>query len=342
MYNASSFIGRCLESILEQGIDSNGYEIIVVNDGSNDGSLAIVEEFQKTYSNIKIVSQENQGQSVARNRGIREATGKYLWFIDADDFLIPNSLKGIYDTVFGDGKKNKDNPKYEDIDIITFDVIRGPEKEFMPSPTVQSDPIYAPILNGSDFIATFPKRFPNGPWWYFIRKKFVEASSLYFHEGKLLEDGLFIITALLTASSVGHISQSLYYYALRPGSTMYTYTLEQLEKINDGFRNAISYLTKLLEEHKTEMGPECYDRLIARRNGYIVFLLVRLLKYGTTSHAKEALKWLKNEHLYPIGPLIGKDYKNWRMRLLNKFINRERLYLFSCRVYGGIKSRQNK
>lgn len=340
MYNAELFIGRCLNSILEQQIDPTRYEIIIVNDGSTDNSTVIVEDYRKQHSHIKLLSQKNQGQSVARNRGIREASGEYLWFVDADDFLIPSSVKIVYDYVFYDENPNnmQRGKKYEKIDLITFDMLRGPDKDFEESMCVFTEPQYAAILEGSDFIASFPKRIPNSPCWYFIRKEFVEKNSLFFHEGKLLEDGLFTFTALLKASSVGYISHPLYYYALRPGSTMYTYTPQQLERLNDGFRNAISYLTKLLEEHTTEMSQECYDRLIARRNGYVVFLLLRMLKYGTVSNAKETLQQLKKEGLYPVGKLIGKDYKSWRMRLLNLYINRERLYLVSCSLHGVVKS----
>ena len=340
MYNASAYIARCLDSILCQKISIDDYEIIIINDGSTDNSVNIVEKYQNKYPHIKLFNQDNQGQSVARNRGIKEATGKYLWFIDADDFLIPNTLHEIFYKVFytTDFTHLKEWRGYSECDLITFDVLRGPDKDYNESSS--SNPITKidPILTGCDFISKFPNRFPNGPWWYFIRKEFIENNSLYFQDGKLLEDGLFIITALLKASKVGHISQTLYYYAIRQGSTMYTYTPEQLEKINDGFRNAISYLTELLEENKTKMEATCYDRLIARRNGYVVFLLIRLLKYGTPRYAKRTLKQLKKQNLYPINNLIGKDYKSLRMRSLSLIINKDYIYLLGCHIYNTFKS----
>ena len=340
MYNASPFINRCIDSIINQGIDQDGYEILIINDGSTDDSLRKVEKYQNSYPNVRIITQKNQGQSIARNRGIKEAKGRYLWFIDADDFLIPNSLKKVYESIFVTTQqlKNRTAQEYATCDIITFNVIKGPDKDYNKTQIYHTTPSYSPIQKGSEFIVNFPDRFPNGPWWYFIRKEFIDNHGILFHEGKLLEDGLFIITALLSADKVGYVSQTLYYYALRPGSTMYTYTPSQLEKINDGFRNAISYLTNLLEEKKTSIGKACYDRLIARRNGYVVFLLIRLLKYSHPKYAKETLACLKRDNLYPIRNLIGKDYKSWRMKSVHMLINKEWIYLSSCQVYRVIKA----
>ena len=90
VYNVADYLPKCLDSLLVQDLSQNEYEIIVVNDGSTDNSGKIAEEYSKTYSNIILINQENQGLSGARNTGIQNAKGEYVQFVDSDDYLEPN------------------------------------------------------------------------------------------------------------------------------------------------------------------------------------------------------------------------------------------------------------
>ena len=95
VYNAETYIKQCLDSLLEQDTEQEKYEIICINDGSTDDSLRILEEYAKKYDNIRLIDKQNEGVSVARNLGLEKACGKYVWFVDADDFIKPNCLKMI-------------------------------------------------------------------------------------------------------------------------------------------------------------------------------------------------------------------------------------------------------
>ncbi len=96
IYNVEEFLPQCLDSVLNQDIALNEYEIICVIDGSPDNSIDIVREYQEKYSNIVLVEQENGGVCSARNHGIRLAKGEYVWFIDPDDFIVTNCLMYLY------------------------------------------------------------------------------------------------------------------------------------------------------------------------------------------------------------------------------------------------------
>lgn len=85
VYNVEKYVGRCIESCLKQDLSPKEYEILVVNDGSKDGSIDIVRRYARENENIRIIEQENAGLSAARNHGIKEARGEYLWFVDSDD-----------------------------------------------------------------------------------------------------------------------------------------------------------------------------------------------------------------------------------------------------------------
>jgi glycosyltransferase involved in cell wall biosynthesis len=113
VYNVENYLARCLDSILDQNLDFSNYEIILVNDGSQDKSLDVALEYQKKYSNIKVISQENQGSSVARNAGYALAIGDYLYFMDSDDYVETAVFKNLLDLAI----KLK-------LDLIGFDMLR--------------------------------------------------------------------------------------------------------------------------------------------------------------------------------------------------------------------------
>lgn len=95
VYNVEKYIEKCLFSCINQNISSSDYEIIVINDGTKDNSLAIVNKMAAQYDNIIVVSQDNQGLSAARNKGFSLAKGEYVWFVDSDDWIAENCLSEI-------------------------------------------------------------------------------------------------------------------------------------------------------------------------------------------------------------------------------------------------------
>lgn len=95
VYNAGPFLAECLDSCIDQDIPSDDYEIICVNDGSTDNSYSILTEYSANYPHIHIINQDNKGVSIARNAGMEVASGEYLWFVDADDFIQTNILSEL-------------------------------------------------------------------------------------------------------------------------------------------------------------------------------------------------------------------------------------------------------
>ena len=94
VYNVEKYLRRTLESVENQTFKN--FEVIIVNDGSTDGSLEIIQEFVNKHDNFILVDQENSGVGMARNAGIKVSRGIYIAFLDSDDFLEPNYLKKLY------------------------------------------------------------------------------------------------------------------------------------------------------------------------------------------------------------------------------------------------------
>ncbi|MDF2617290.1 MAG: glycosyl transferase family 2 [Sedimentibacter sp.] len=97
VYNVEKYLSRCLESILSQSLKE--IEIIVVNGGSTDNSLEICRYYEKKDSRIIIIDKKNEGVSVARNTGIEKASGKYIGFVDPDDWIEKNMYENMYNTI---------------------------------------------------------------------------------------------------------------------------------------------------------------------------------------------------------------------------------------------------
>lgn len=97
IYNAQRYIRQCLDSILNQTFETTEYEIICVDDGSIDDTNKILMEYVSKHSNVVLIKQNHQGQGPSRNAGVKVARGKYIKFVDADDFLHPNALRSLYD-----------------------------------------------------------------------------------------------------------------------------------------------------------------------------------------------------------------------------------------------------
>ena len=107
VYNAAEFLPRCLDSVLQQELQD--IEIICINDGSTDNSEQVIKEYAGKDDRIKLISRPNKGAAAARNAGIKAAEGKYIAFVDADDFLNPGLFKLFTE-------KNAQN----DVDIFMF------------------------------------------------------------------------------------------------------------------------------------------------------------------------------------------------------------------------------
>mgnify|MGYP005895225883 CR=1 FL=1 len=129
VYNVEDYLSECVDSLLNQDVPSELYEIILYDDGSTDGSLRIAQKYGAGYANIRVFTHPNSGAAETRNEAIEKAVGKYIWFVDSDDFITENMLEKMHDCIaesgsdiaicginnFLDGAETEDKSQMNDI-----------------------------------------------------------------------------------------------------------------------------------------------------------------------------------------------------------------------------------
>jgi glycosyltransferase involved in cell wall biosynthesis/serine acetyltransferase/ubiquinone/menaquinone biosynthesis C-methylase UbiE len=201
-YNVENYISKCLDSILRQSISD--IEIIVVDDGSVDSTNAILRSYEKNDSRIKVYKQKNAGQGAARTFGLKKAKGDYVWFVDADDWLVDFSLLRIVNIL----SKNK-----PDVMVINFEYTFD-EKPSQPSNLTPSH-LVGRIINPNDDVGNFAtvSCWNTPPWRLISNRNHLIKNDIKFAQGVFYEDHPFAINLMLSASKVyvdGSISYSYY------------------------------------------------------------------------------------------------------------------------------------
>lgn len=200
VYNTEKFIKRCMGSCVRQDLSANDYEIIVINDGSTDNSLSLIEEFSNDYPNIVIRSQKNSGLSEARNSGLNIAQGDFIVFLDSDDWIADNCIKTIVDHFEKDG-----------LDLLKIAAANVFGDRVVRRYNIDNNKIFSGIdllERGIDFCAPFTV----------YRKSFLDKYNLRFKPGVFHEDNDFTPRAYFYANKVGCINNLVYYVYQSPNS----------------------------------------------------------------------------------------------------------------------------
>lgn len=220
IYNAEIYITRCLESIINQ--DYQGYiECILIDDCSKDNSIQIVTNFihtqQSSQIQFKILCQKsNQGASVARNTGILQAKGKYLFFLDADDELMPNGLSSLIKLAY----------KYPQAEIIQSGALCLEQgKEWTKQPWLNFERIQRPeYIDNPQWIKTYilSMHFPVAPWSKLIKRDFILHNNLFFKPGIIHEDDHWCYFLSKYVKHIAFLNKNILIHYINANSVMRT------------------------------------------------------------------------------------------------------------------------
>lgn len=215
VYNAEDYVEECVNSIRNNTFKN--IEIICVNDGSTDNSLAVLNSLKLKDDRIVVVDKPNGGPSDTRNAGIDVAKGEYISFIDSDDYIHPKTYEFLYAKVL---KENLDQLYFCAKSFFDGDDIKSKFFKFNDLYRRRKD--YSDIVSGRQFFieSVNNAEFRPSPCMVISRREFLNKNNLRFEKGLLHEDNLFIIQCLTFAEKVSYVNADLYFRRVRHESIM--------------------------------------------------------------------------------------------------------------------------
>lgn len=201
VFNAKKYLERCLDSILKSLKGISG-EVLVVDNGSTDSSLSILEKYKRKFPKlVRVLQCHTPGAAAVRNYGVLEARSKYIWFIDADDEITEDAVGKLLETA-----------KAQDADMVMLGAKRVfPDHEDYLSPVSTDETDYK-----SRFI-----RYGMGPWQVVIRRKWWNEQGFKFKEGMIHEDMELMSALILYTDKFSSVDKPLYIYYQNTGSVLH-------------------------------------------------------------------------------------------------------------------------
>lgn len=219
-YNASRFIRQCIESILNQ--DFHDWELIIIDDGSTDNTKKICEEYISTNRKIHLITQQNQGVSVARNKGLCISSGDFIMFIDADDLLPCHSLRTFHEALKLNPATDILRGEFNAIDISGNKLFTSNKKVINKSRIYYCDDInkfYSKYIKTEYFL-----------WLMWIRKSCM--TGILFKEGQIyMEDAWFLFAVMRNIRNCIYIPQVTYSYRKYSGATSSLLNEKKIENV---------------------------------------------------------------------------------------------------------------
>lgn len=208
VYNIREQLNRCVDSLLRQ--TETNLEILLVDDGSSDGSGQICDLYADADARVRVIHKENGGLSAARNTGIEQARGDYFAFVDGDDFVSPDYLEVLLRACLEHGVP---------LAACGYVVYYGPERQ---TETCGPEPF---LLTGEEAfkdILTMKNRIHVVAWNKLYARSLFENGSVRYPEGKCHEDVFTTWRLCVAAEKVAYVNRPCYYYVQREGSIMGT------------------------------------------------------------------------------------------------------------------------
>ena len=219
-YNSQEYLEECLDSVVNQTFED--FEVICINDGSTDNTLNILEKYAKADNRIRIISQDNSGLAASRNVGLANASGKYICFLDSDDYFELNTFQEVFDIA-----------EEKSLDFVIFKLLNFDDETRKTKPwdyfemDFLKERVGDNVFSYDDVADLLFKMNVTAPGKLF-RHEFIK--DFRFPEGLMWEDNPFFLHAMLNAKRVYFYDKRLYLRRIRESSMVHSYT----DKFSDG------------------------------------------------------------------------------------------------------------
>ncbi len=284
-YNCEKFLPDCLNSVINQNIDKSNYEIICVNDGSKDNTLSILREYEKNHSNITVIDKENGGVSSARNVGVNNCRGRYIWFVDSDDMVQPNvALQAVNCMV----------EMSLDIMMFNYQVIDSDFKYENISDEFESE--IGDLREVENIKALHPMRIDkkehfDACWGLLIDCNYIKTNNIVFNEKMIAgEDVIWFYEIKKNAAKYKYLDKKMYYYRISPDSLTRLKNDEKTKKYQHGMKVLAEFWKEELKQGYDV--KENYDLAVAQ----CTYMLLSIKDKEWVANER---KNMRQEGLYP-------------------------------------------
>ena len=286
LFNSATYLPKCLDSLLCQDIPKSDYEIILVVDGSPDNSEAIAQSYAAKNENIRVIIQENKGLAGARNTGVRAAQGKYLYFVDPDDYILENSLHRLLEIM-----------EEEDLDVLRFGY-QEVDEHYQPTRSARHykrADYSSCLMDGYSFMA---RRLGIAcyVWTYLYRTSLVKGNSLFFIEGEYFDDTPWLPRVLSYAKRVDSIDWDRHFYLIRSNSLVQAVDKKSIHRKINGELFLVSELKRQYDATENINGRRWYKMMIA----HCVVALLTLVGLVEFENRSSYILSLKQKRVFPL------------------------------------------
>lgn len=301
VYNVAKYLPKCLDSLLNQDIGLDDYEIIVVNDGSTDASGEIAQDYAGRFSNIVLLNQENKGLSAARNSGIGSAKGKYIQFVDSDDYLQPNVLKSLVE------KMERDS-----LDILRFNYQNVNEKYEVFNPNKINKPFVDYRDEVCDGLTFLNERLGYACYavQFIIKAELLMPHENRFREGMLFEDTEWTPRILTLAHRMTSVETIVYNYLQREGSITQSVDKTKKEK---SIKDRLMLLDLLQSQMQNLQDRRWHKGMVAQT----VVSLIGNISHDFYDDRKLYINDLKSKKVFPLSTYQASRTARKRIRMAN-------------------------
>lgn len=296
LYNSAKWLEKCLYSVLRQDISEEQMEIICVNDGSPDNSADLAREIGKKHPSIIVIDQSNQGPSGARNTGMKAATGRYLAFVDPDDYVEPN--------VYGKLVQQMEN---EQLDMLRFNYqIVDENYQHVEKRSFERTFDYSPkLMSGTEFLATRLDIACN-IWRYIYRREIITKNEIWCFTGDYYDDTPWLPLVLIKAERMNICDTVVYDYMERSDSLVKTTNPKMMKRKSDGVILLLKYLEQELldiREGRLVVSDEWKSKVMSwykRMEAHSIVALLTNIGVAQFSERKNYLSQLRELSVFPL------------------------------------------
>lgn len=323
LYNTEAYIVRCLRSIIAQDLPEGGYEVIVVDDGSTDGGRELVEALAAEHPQVRLLSQTNAGVSAARNKALDAARGRFVQFVDSDDYLAEGMMQPLLQRAID-----------ESLDVLVFNYnCVDADGNDRPHDRDDNYPSTA-AMTGVDYL----EHHSMTPyvWRFLVRRDYLNQGNWRFDTSLIVcEDGALIARFLLNAPRVAHDGSAPYNYASRGDSAMHNPDPEHLKQRIFSQVDAAVSIDEVIKHYESQTGLKAPASVAGVRNVYLYFSLTKAMTCGLV---EEVVARMRRSGLYPF-PCVGPEanYYGMKWKVIHRVMMNLPLWTFLSKVYRLIK-----